>query len=133
MPLRVRVAILLSLESLPEILVKIGFRSNFAMVFVSFLVVCNLSLFFFAERFAFLGKYMSEGMIMFTPFGRDFCFVQHSSSKLGFALAYRKNSYILRICFVDVSYILTPFSRDFCFARHSSSKLDSALAYRKNS
>ena len=100
MPLRVRVAILLSLESLPEILVKIGFRSNFAMVFVSFLVVCNLSLFFFAERFAFLGKYMSEGMIMFTPFGRDFCFVQHSSSKLVYALAYRKNSYILRISFV---------------------------------
>ena len=46
--------ILLSLESLPEMPVKIGFRSNFAMVFVSFFVVCNLGLFFFAERFAFL-------------------------------------------------------------------------------
>ena len=46
MPLRVRVVILLSLESLPEMPVKIGFRSNFAMVFVSFFVVCNLGLFF---------------------------------------------------------------------------------------
>ena len=41
MPLRVRVVILLSLESLPEMPVKIGFRSNFAMVFVSFFVVCK--------------------------------------------------------------------------------------------
>ena len=46
MPLRVRVVILLSLESLPEMPVKIGFRSKFAMVFVSFFVVCNLGLFF---------------------------------------------------------------------------------------
>ena len=35
-----------------------------------------------------------------TPFGRDFCYARHSSNKFDSALAYRKNSYILRISFV---------------------------------
>ena len=36
-----------------------------------------------------------------TPFGRDFCYTRHNSNKFGSALAYRKNSYILRISFVE--------------------------------
>ena len=41
-----------------------------------------------------------EGMVILTPFGRDFCYARHSSNKFGSALAYRKNSYMFRISFV---------------------------------
>ena len=30
-------------------------------------------------------------MVIFTPFGRDFCYARHSSNKFDSALAYRKN------------------------------------------
>ena len=45
-------------------------------------------------------------MVIFTPFGRDFCYARHSSNKFDSALAYRKNSYILRISFVEGIVIL---------------------------
>ena len=43
---------------------------------------------------------------MFTPFGRDFCYARHSSNKFDSALAYRKNSYMFRISFVEGIVIL---------------------------
>ena len=64
-----------------------------------------------------------QSTVNITPFGRDFCSAQHSTSKLDSAFAYRKKS----------TDNITPFGRDFCSAQHSTSKLDSAFAYRKNS